>query len=324
MKSSLQSMNLLENSKKESQTQNPSWIQFMQIFNPQKNFIFKSTKDISIQKQIAVIFINISAVAQMCFLYETQFIETSVSVALESKDTQLKFDFARILSNLARSEEGVIFLFSELNSTKLSSIIGQFVEQFLFDENATPIGFALRNFSQSKDVRKELIRTTEGQSSHFLKLIKFISSNANEERRLIATDIIRNVTFDTDQHSEIVGIENLISDLLWPLCGPEEFTEEENEKLPIDLQYLEPEKQREKDERIRLSLIESVYELCATSMGRNYLRDNGAYFLLREYQKWEKIPEIETVCLNVISLLIRYEHEIGAEDLKKRNPDEVS
>jgi len=51
---------------------------------------------------------------------------------------------------------------------------------------------------------------------------------------------------------------NLLSHLLLPLAGPEEFEQDETEKLPIDIQYLPPEKLRERDIDVRKLLIESV------------------------------------------------------------------
>ena len=43
-----------------------------------------------------------------------------------------------------------------------------------------------------------------------------------------------------------------------PLAGPEEFDNEEMEKLPEDLQYLPPTKEREIDPDIRVMLLETL------------------------------------------------------------------
>jgi len=51
---------------------------------------------------------------------------------------------------------------------------------------------------------------------------------------------------------------DLLSRLLLPLAGPEEFDAEDNDKLPDDLQYLPPDKQREEDADIRCMLIETI------------------------------------------------------------------
>jgi hypothetical protein len=45
---------------------------------------------------------------------------------------------------------------------------------------------------------------------------------------------------------------------LLPLAGPEEFSSEENDQLPDDLQYLPPDKKREEDADIRCMLIETL------------------------------------------------------------------
>ena len=54
---------------------------------------------------------------------------------------------------------------------------------------------------------------------------------------------------------------NLLPKLLLPLAGPEEFDEEENEKLPIELQYLGEEKTRESDADLRKMIIEALTQV---------------------------------------------------------------
>lgn len=51
---------------------------------------------------------------------------------------------------------------------------------------------------------------------------------------------------------------DILSRLLLPLAGPEELDADEMDKLPDDLQYLPPDKQREDDADIRTMLIESL------------------------------------------------------------------
>ena len=50
-----------------------------------------------------------------------------------------------------------------------------------------------------------------------------------------------------------------------PLAGPEEFDDEDMDRLPDDLQYIEPEKTREPDPDVRKMLIESVMQVCDTN-----------------------------------------------------------
>lgn len=55
---------------------------------------------------------------------------------------------------------------------------------------------------------------------------------------------------------------DLLSRLLLPLAGPEQFDDEDNEKLPLDLQYLPDDKERESNSKLRLALIEALTQVC--------------------------------------------------------------
>ena len=54
---------------------------------------------------------------------------------------------------------------------------------------------------------------------------------------------------------------DIIQALLLPLAGPEQFSDEEMEALPLDLQYLPDDKERESDPDIRKMLVESIMKV---------------------------------------------------------------
>lgn len=54
---------------------------------------------------------------------------------------------------------------------------------------------------------------------------------------------------------------DILPRLLLPLAGPDEFDEEDNEKLPIDLQYLPDDKTRDDDPDIRKMLLECFQQV---------------------------------------------------------------
>lgn len=65
---------------------------------------------------------------------------------------------------------------------------------------------------------------------------------------------------------------DILSRLLLPLAGPEEFDDDEMEKLPDDLQYLPPDKERESDPDIRIMLIETIMMVSpAGQLGHRHL-----------------------------------------------------
>ncbi|XP_076768394.1 protein HGH1 homolog isoform X2 [Arvicanthis niloticus] len=117
-------------------------------------------------------------------------------------------------------------------------------------------------------------------------------------------------------HKWLLGPQvDILPFLLLPLAGPEEFSEEEMDQLPVDLQYLSPDKQREPDADIRKMLIEAIMLLTATAPGRKQVRDQGAYLVLRELYSWEPEPDVRLACEKLIQVLIGDEPEVGMENL---------
>jgi len=98
---------------------------------------------------------------------------------------------------------------------------------------------------------------------------------------------------------------DIVPRLLLPLAGPEELSEEDNEKLPIDLQWLDADKKREEDPDIRRLLLEALTQLCAKREAREKFRDQNVYVILRELHKWETDRPSLLACENLVDLLIR-------------------
>jgi len=64
--------------------------------------------------------------------------------------------------------------------------------------------------------------------------------------------------------------------------GPEEYPDDEMSKLPEDLQLLPPTKKRDPEVDILTTHVESVLLLATARSGREALRGNGVYPVLRE------------------------------------------
>ncbi|XP_034130614.1 protein HGH1 homolog isoform X2 [Drosophila guanche] len=153
------------------------------------------------------------------------------------------------------------------------------------------------------------------------KLLPFASYEENVVRRGGTIGILKNVCFDAVYHNVILGEDdNILVAILQPLCGPEEFSDEENDMLPIELQYLPESKRRETDPDLRKMLLECLLQLCSTRRSREILRAKGAYEILREYHKWEARVGLDRDCLlaceNVVDILIKKEDEIGLDNYK--------
>ncbi|KAL0266584.1 UNVERIFIED_CONTAM: hypothetical protein PYX00_009085 [Menopon gallinae] len=170
------------------------------------------------------------------------------------------------------------------------------------------------NLSQCTEFRRQIMNKNR---CLIQKLLPFIDFTESLIRRggIVAT--IRNCCFDLEYHDWLLSPEvDILPRLLLPLAGPEEFDDEDMDKLPLELQYLGDDKKREVDEDIRKLLLEALNQVCAKRSGREFLRQKNAYVILREYHKWEKDRSLLLACENVIDLLIRTEDEIGEDNLR--------
>lgn len=139
------------------------------------------------------------------------------------------------------------------------------------------------------------------------KLLPFTEYKDSIVRRGGVIGALKNICFDEENHQWLLSKEvDLLPHLLLPLAGPEEFDDEDNDKLPIDLQYLPENKEREMDTDIRIMLLDALLQLCATKQTREFLRRQNTYVILREYHKWENDKAALLACENVIDILIRY------------------
>ncbi|KAK2494975.1 hypothetical protein MC885_002943 [Smutsia gigantea] len=175
------------------------------------------------------------------------------------------------------------------------------------------LGPVLSNLSQRPAARAFLLNPDRCVVQRLLPLTQYPDSSV---RRGGVVGTLRNCCFEHHHHQWLLGPEvDILPFLLLPLAGPEDFTEEEMEWLPIDLQYLPRDKQREPDADIRKMLIEAIMLLTATAPGRQQVRDQGTYLILRELHSWEPERDVQVACEKLIQVLIGDEPELGKENL---------
>ncbi|KAM6148276.1 protein HGH1 homolog [Rhynchocyon petersi] len=175
------------------------------------------------------------------------------------------------------------------------------------------LGPLLSNLSQQPAARAFLLDHDRCVIQRLLPLTQYSGSSV---RRGGVVATLRNCCFEHRHHEWLLGPKvDILPFLLLPLAGPEDFSEEEMERLPVDLQYLSSDKQRETDADIRKMLIEAIMLLTATAPGRQQVRDQGAYLILRELHSWEPEPAVRVACEKLIQVLIGDEPECGMENL---------
>ncbi|XP_067620024.1 protein HGH1 homolog [Eurosta solidaginis] len=242
---------------------------------------------------------------------------------ITDKNSKLADPWTMVLTNLTRCAELVEEIISELETDDktLPSLLKAFT-RLDYNKQKAKLHYLAPIFCNLTQSARGRELACHAKYNFLEKILAFITYEESIVRRGGTIGILKNICFDPVYHSIILNEkDDILHAILYPLCGPEEFTDEENEKLPLELQYLPETKTREEDPDFRKMLLESLLQLCATKKYREILRSKGVYEILREYHKWEsmfgKDKECVLACENVVDILIKKEEEIGLDNYKE-------
>ncbi|KAM4583491.1 protein HGH1 homolog [Fundulus diaphanus] len=279
-------------------------------------FALTSDPSVAIVKDCYHVLINLSADET---LHQVLVSEVKVLPVLLKKlqDPEYLFSdhISTILSNLSRLEKTcrVVFqvLQEELGLAKLVEIFCN--ESYNKKAKLHYLGPLLSNLTQLPQARSYIM---DHNRCVIQRLLPFTHYEASVVRRGGVIGTLRNCCFDHAHHEWLLSdAVDVLPFLLLPLAGPEELTEEENNGLPVDLQYLPEDKKREGDPDIRKMLLETLLLLTATKAGRQTLRQKNVYPIMREFHRWEKDVHVAAACEKLIQVLIGDEPEQGMENL---------
>lgn len=270
------------------------------------------------------------AILKSCELNNQDLFRIICSYVLDA-NSQLADPLLSILSNLSRNEkfgQRIMNTLLEIDNAIFEKMVSVFSKTDFNQKNQNLhyLAAVFSNLSQLMTFRN-LMATS--QTRLFQRLLPFINHETSVIRRGGITGLLKNICFDSSLHDWLLSSDvDVLPFILLPLAGPEELDDETNEMLPLELQYLEPEKKREEDSDIRTILLESLAQLCATRKGRTYLRSKGTYEILRELHKFEISSDGDmkalSACENVVDILIRTEDEIVHDNLKQVDiPEDV-
>nr|XP_022902816.1 protein HGH1 homolog [Onthophagus taurus] len=246
-------------------------------------------------------------------------VETTLGF-ISDETSEISDENCMILANLTRDDTHIekvldLMLSSPYSLEKLVRIFST-PDYNRKGSNLDYLASVFLNLSQSKRFRDILF-----ENSDLLEdLTSFLTFKKSDVRRRGVAGILKNCCFDVERHKWLLSEEfEILTKLLLPLMDGAEYDEEDNEKFPVELQFLDEGKERDQDEEVRCVLLESLNQLCALKENRKFIRDNNAYVVLRELHKWEKSPKVLLACENCVDILIRTEEEINADNLKDVN-----
>lgn len=279
-------------------------------------FALTSDPSVAIVKDCYHILINLSADETL-----HQVLVTDVKVLpvlfkrLQDPEYFFSDQICTILSNLTRLEKTcktvLKVLQEELGLAKLVEIFC--TEGYNKKSKLHYLAPLLSNLTQLPEARSYLM---DKERCVVQRLLPYTQYQASVVRRGGVIGTLRNCCFDHIHHEWLLSeAVDVLPFLLLPLAGPEELTEEENDGLPVDLQYLPEDKKREDDPDIRKMLLETLLLLTATKPGRKILKEKNVYPIMREFHSWEKDVHVTAACEKLVQVLIGDEPEEGMENL---------
>ncbi|KAL0264141.1 Protein hgh1 [Diplodia seriata] len=128
-------------------------------------------------------------------------------------------------------------------------------------------------------------------------------------RRRGAANTIKNVCFDTDAHASLMAADrvNILPYLLLPLMGGEEYADDDTDGMLDEVQLLPPDKQREPENDILKTHLETLLLLCTTRDARDELRRVKVYPIIRETHLHVEDDDVREAADRVVQIIMRSE-----------------
>jgi hypothetical protein len=239
---------------------------------------FSEAEQKSVNKDAFFTFINLSADeldSKVLIDKHPDLVKRLVDYVLNEK-SKFADTACAILSNLSRGKRNSEIIFNKyFLEEKHEQNNNDSVKNYVNFEKLLKV-FCTENFNKSNKLdylapficnlsQIEAVRNTILSDKLIIqRLLPYTTYERSTLRRGGIIGTIKNCCFNYDYHEMLLFSSDidLLSRLLLPLAGPEEFDDEDMDKLPIDLQYLPPEKQREDDPDIRIMLIEALSMVC--------------------------------------------------------------
>lgn len=288
--------------------------------------IMEKCKEEVLCKDASLSLINISANESKVVL-DCEGLVNRLWNMIEDKDCFVSDPACMILSNLTIDKMNCQKVSDLLLShTSMDRIIFVFCQEGYNSKGAKLhyLGPFLSNLSQLSEIRRRIL-----DESGFVvqRLLPFTEYKESKVRRGGIIGTLKNCCFEEDFHEFLLGEHvSILPRLLLPLAGPtpDDLDPEDVEKLPLDLQYLDEDKKVEEDPDLRKMLLEAITQLCAKKAGRELIRSNCAYFILRQLHKNEGDKSVRLACENLVDILIKKEDEIKLDNYKDiQVPNEV-
>lgn len=157
------------------------------------------------------------------------------------------------------------------------------------------------------------------------KLLPF-TAHTSHIRRLGVASTLKNISFTLPIHPTLLFPPlSALPFVFLPLTsGLDSYSEKETETLPDELQLLDPDVKREPDHTIIATHLETLLLWTTTREGRDFLRDHGAYYVVRECHLAVEDEDVRTGCDRLVQILMRDEEGEQMTDIRPLDSNQSS
>ena len=242
---------------------------------------------------------------------------------LSDDDTQqIRYDKQSILANILIKEFNVVTLIQYMDGA--SFIVGKLCRKEWTEQTAK----VLHNLTQVEWGRKAILRH-EGCMETLFKLND--DPKTNREVRHSVIGVLRNLCFDAHERSRLINEFEIAAHLLLPMITSElvrealqdDLTEKGQDAFsPVLRNKLNNTTSLEEydiNDVSRKMIIEAMFVLCTSKVGREELRKNNVYLVIRAYHPFEDNEEISDKVFELVDLLLGDEDEEEAGEGEANN-----
>lgn len=186
------------------------------------------------------------------------------------------------------------------------------------------LAYVFADLSKHPEIRKFFLTKQDYDDVVPINKIKVFTEHKSDIRRKGVASTIKNTAFDVPAHPAFLDEDqiNIMPYILLPITGNEEYDEEETNGMLPDLQLLPPDKQRDPDNSIIQTHVETLTLLTTTREGRDYMRRINVYPIIRETHLRVEDDGVREACERLVQVLMRDEAEPGAEGTGEEDDDE--
>lgn len=139
-----------------------------------------------------------------------------------------------VLSNISRSNALAEQVFDEIQC-KLNDLLSAFT-RIDYNKKKCHLNYLGPIFSNLSQVTKGREFFCQTDAETLSRLIPFVQYEESVVRKGGIVGLLKNICFDSSRHLHLLEDIDILPIILLSLAGPEEYTDEENDKFPMELQ----------------------------------------------------------------------------------------